>query len=105
MKRLGTFLASMVLSATLVYGCSSGYNPMTPDPVLSLNTENAAQTHLWGYFDIAIDTESQKVEVIQKRHTMFTTNVTNFLNSNPFALQFSINDSRRYDRLRQTAIL
>ena len=81
MKRLGTVMAFMVLTATLVYGCSSGQDPMTPDPVLSLNTENAAQTHLWGYFDIAIDIDSQKVEVIQKRHAMFTANVTNFLNS------------------------
>ncbi|HEX9745625.1 MAG TPA: hypothetical protein VGB30_09380 [bacterium] len=82
--------------------CSSGGNtPVIPDNTgTNLTGNSAVETtgsdqgnYLWGYYSVYIDVENQTVEYVAKRTTMFNANVVTFLNGNPAALQFDINDT------------
>jgi len=83
------FQLPVLLIAAVLIGCSAG----TESPVLprtDAKNVNVSNTHLWGYFDVHIDAESETVTSIQNRTGMFTANVTGFLNSNPLAMTFDI---------------
>lgn len=98
MNRWTVLLTAMLLCTFVVMGCSSdGGSPVTPDtgPGLTsgVNEHGAqAQTHLWGYWNCYIDIETQTVEVVPCRTTLFAANVVGFLNSNN-SLSFFINDT------------
>ena len=79
-----TVLLTAVLIATLsVPACSGGGdNPLSPvpDPELTQAGPSDTQTHLWGYFDIYVDVETQTAEVVANRSVAFTANITQFIN-------------------------
>jgi len=88
MNRWTVLLVTVLLGTFVAMGCSSGGgNPMAPttSPELTSGTPNhgasAAQTHLWGYWDVYIDIENQTVEAVDNRSVMFAANVVTFLNS------------------------
>jgi len=90
-----TALSMMVLVIATVIGCSGGGGgPVTPaaEPAITNPTDHTgqSQTHLWGYYDLYFDFESQTVEAVPNREMMFAANVVQFLNSNPASLQFKI---------------
>ena len=80
----------------VVMGCSGGGNPLTPTTDLTSDIVGQSaqqQTHLWGYYDVMIDIETQTVEYVVNRSVQFTANVVDFVNGNPANLQFIINDT------------
>jgi len=89
---------AILILALLIIGCSSGSgSPILPpennqltDSVPVTRNTSSTQTHLWGYYDITLDTETGTVEAVCNRSLMFTANVTNFINSNPLAMSFDI---------------
>jgi len=88
MNRWTVLLATVLIGMFVVMGCSSGGgSPMAPAtaPDLTSGTPNhgaqIAQTHLWGYWDVYIDIETQTVEAVDNRSVMFAANVVTFLNS------------------------
>ncbi len=90
-----------VLISILTLGCSGGgggsaaSNPIAPpsgDPYELSQSRTLGGTHVWGYYDIHIDLETADVEAVNSRNTMFTANVTNFLNGIPPRLGFDIKD-------------
>jgi len=96
MNRWTVLLTMLSLSAFLILSCSGGgSDPISPGPdteLMGANPHTAqAQTHLWGYFDIYVDVETQSVEVVSARNTAFTANVTKFINGSPTNLGLSIN--------------
>jgi len=97
MKRLLHALALVILGLTIL-GCSNGADPSVPvtDPVqppeLSVAVSGQSQVHLWGLYEITVDTDSMTVEVIPNRGAMFTANVVNFINSSQDGLGFTINE-------------
>ncbi len=85
-----------ILVMLVAMGCSnSAGNPVLPDENVNLTQGNSAsgmQTHLWGYYTVYVDVETETVEAVIDRSGMFTANVTNFLNGSPFAMSFLINE-------------
>jgi len=86
----------LAFSFLVTTGCSGGGgDPLQPPvsgdlpPVKAPSI--ASNTHLWGYYEITLDTTSGEVSVVPSRDVMFTANVVNFLNANPSNLGFSIN--------------
>ncbi len=81
------YVLCVVLTMTLVAGCSgSGGNPTMPpngDPSFSGRNSPTVQNHpttfLWGYWDVAIDTASQSVEITPIRGAEYTVDVVKFL--------------------------
>ncbi|HDS29403.1 MAG TPA: hypothetical protein ENN67_00015, partial [Firmicutes bacterium] len=77
-------LSALLAVIVTMFGCSSG----KPDPILSpsaqipnqtQNIETANPHHLWGYYTIAIDSESMTADAIPLRIADFTANVTRFM--------------------------
>lgn len=91
MRRLSIALLS-IISIVFYVGCSGIEKPVAGG-LFRENSEGLrrSQTHLWGYFEVSIDTEAKSVSVIPIRNAMFTANVVNFLNSNPTNMSFHIN--------------
>jgi len=94
MRQALTLIMMIAALLLITTSCASGSNAITS--VLTFETtikssDNTAQTHLWGYFDVAIDTETQTVEVVVNRQAMFTASITTFLNGNIANLNFYIN--------------
>ena len=90
-----TFVLSICLVTIL--GCSGGgANPIVPSGLTAgesvSHSADSTQTHLWGYFEVYIDTEAGTADAVNVRSAMFTANVTNFLNGNPLAMSFNINE-------------
>ncbi len=86
----------IVVILSFVLGCTTGSNPVVPDPGSGLTSGvqglyKQSNTHLWGYWDCYVNTETWTIEFVENRAAMFTANVTNFLNSNPFSMMFNIN--------------
>ncbi len=95
MNRWAVLLAVILLTAAVAFGCSSGGgNPTAPsagpDLTGSVSHVGQAQTHLWGYYDVYIDIESQTVEAVMNRMCMFTANVVTFVNNPVTNLSFKI---------------
>jgi len=95
MNRWTVLLAALLMATFIAMGCSSGGgNPTAPtanpDLTGSVSHVGQAQTHLWGYYDVYIDIESQSVEAVLNRMCMFTANVTSFVNAKPSNLAFKI---------------
>jgi len=93
MNRWTVLYAVMLVLAILALGCSGSGNPVSPDNGLTerINTSGpTTQTHLWGYYDIFIDIETQTVEAVPNRGAMFTANVVGFVNNPPTNLAFII---------------
>ncbi len=99
MTRWTVFLTLALFCLIVTPGCNSGaVNPVIPGPeagVTSGTDPHAGQstTHLWGYYEIAIDIESLTVDVVASRSAMFSANVVNFLNGSPAGLSFHINET------------
>ncbi len=96
MNRWTVLFLVALLCATVVLGCSgksSITDPVTPDLSASVDPASNSQTHLWGYYDVIIDIETQTVEVVSDRTVMFTANVVQFLNGSPVNLSFNILDT------------
>jgi len=91
-------LSIVIVLTGILIGCSSGTNPVMPQnaaelPVtVSQNNNSDSNTHLWGFYTVHIDPDKGLVEAVLNRSVQFTANVTNFMNSNPFAMSFSINE-------------
>jgi len=94
-----------LLLLTLAMGCSGGRgvdNPAEPglslgDPtaVTSATTEvgERTQTHLWGYFDVRLDVENQRIEAVPNRNVEWTANVVTFLNSKLLNIDFYVDST------------
>ena len=86
----------LLITVMLLSACSSGKTePTSPElngKYLSTpkNESPQSQTHLWGLYDISIDTETREVTAIPMRSSMFTVNVVKFLGGNPPKLSFFI---------------
>lgn len=86
-----------VIFLLIAVSCSKnngqGSSPIMPLHGTTANASNMLHSHtnLWGYYDVFIDIENQKVSSTLNRQVMFTANVVNFLNSNPAGLKFKIN--------------
>jgi hypothetical protein len=81
-------------------GCSgNGGNPVTPNDTgtgLTAGTPThggQSQTHLWGYWDVMIDVETQTVEAVPNRTAEFYANVVQFINGRPPGLALNINET------------
>lgn len=75
-------------------GCSgNNSNPFTPEfsDLTGLSNSNSkhSQTHLWGYYQINIDTLNKTVSIIPLRGPLFTVNVVTFLNGKPDNLKLN----------------
>ena len=101
MQRLFPILLFISLS-TVIAGCMGNkIDPISSDAknikdflIGSIDRANSyAQNHLWGYYDVEIDLESQTATAVLNRNAMFTANVVNFLNGNPPKLSFHINST------------
>jgi len=98
--------SAAALYGLFVLGCSNGAgNPVTapetpgdnveqPPALTSQNDSSMEEpeTFLWGYYDLYFDIENMKVEAVASRSSMFTANVTMFLNMSPTGLGFTFND-------------
>ena len=98
MNRWTVLLATVLVFGLVALGCSGGGHPVAPtsEPDLAVGAQshgNNAQTHLWGFYDVYIDIETQSVEYVANRNAMFTANVVQFVNKNPANLAFVINST------------
>ncbi|MFA5967164.1 MAG: SBBP repeat-containing protein [Patescibacteria group bacterium] len=87
-------IALLLLAVTSCAGGSGNAVSPVTEPEMTLGTmghTGQSQTHLWGYYDIYIDIETQTAEAIPNRQAMFTANVVTFLNGNIANLNFHIN--------------
>jgi len=91
-------IVTMLVLASVAVGCSSGgVSPVTPTatPEITANsvdTGQQSQSHLWGYWDVYIDIQTQTVEAVPNHHAEFAANVVSFLNSKG-GLGFDINNT------------
>ncbi len=95
MHRFSALWLIAIVLLTALFGCSN--DPITPRPefsdsLTSQSTGVEPVTHLWGLYQVHIDTVEGEVTAILDRSAMFTANVVNFLNSNPMSMGFNIND-------------
>jgi len=99
MNRIFVVLVSALICVGFLLSCSGGgdtVNPLVPDTTSGTGATvqgGSSQTHLWGYYDVTIDIENGTVDAALNRSVMFAANVVQFLNNNPAALQFSINET------------
>jgi len=97
MRRVNTYVLTAVILFAFIIGCSgNGNDPITGNgeaEVTVRDVSEAPQTHLWGYYEVSIDAETQEVDVVPARSSMYATNVVEFLNGNPASLQFGINST------------
>ena len=98
MNRWTVLLVAMVFVTLVTLGCSNGgSNPVVPTDGTDLtvssqgSTQNAT-TYLWGYYDVTIDLATQSITAVPDRTTMFVANVVEFLNGNPAAMIFTMNN-------------
>jgi len=97
--RLILLITAIFMILPLMVSCAETTNTIAPDIELSasdpgLNSpQNSGNAYLWGYYDVYLDIENQRVEAIENRQSMFTANVVNFVNSQPSGLRFNINDT------------
>jgi len=77
-----TFLFALILIAIVLSGCSGDRNPTMP-PVdqekIASTGSGAVRNHLWGYYDIRIDPDTLRADVVPVRGLMFNANIVNFL--------------------------
>lgn len=89
-------LLTVLVVSFLSIACSGSVSPPTfpsDDSSQEITVHSGGispQTHLWGFYDVTVDTQSGTVEYSQNRNAAFTANITNFLNSNPLSLNFDI---------------
>jgi len=71
----------LALLLALLAGCSGSDNPVNPPTDFTDRTENnsAANTRMWGLWDITINADTKTAEVFPLRAAEFTANVTQFL--------------------------
>ena len=97
MSRSG-FTSVLILLAVIVVSCSSGNREplLPPNDLTGVQTSpvsgNIGQTHLWGFYEVSLDIETETATVVPVRGVMFTANVVNFLNSNPAFMDVHIID-------------
>ena len=100
MSRSKLILLAIFACGIFVLGCSGGGNPVAPagnsfTPQFSnpVRESGAANTQLWGLYDVYIDLPSQTATAVLNRQVMFTANVTKFVNGKSANLGFHINDT------------
>jgi hypothetical protein len=93
MRNTLAIAASLCILLLALSSCS-GTNPLSPNHLPTHSTNIApSQTHLWGLYDIYIDTSTHTISATPNRQAMFTANVVNFINPKPANLKFKINDT------------
>jgi len=88
--------AALLLTA---FGCNNNSaDPVTPENPADMTrlNSNSAPAHLWGYFDVYLNTETGEIEVVPNRTVMGVEpspfNVVDFMNKSPLNLKFDINE-------------
>ena len=81
MKRHSLIAILAILLALTSLSCSKGVSgPTTPDLNPQANSLiPASPKHVWGMWDIGIDTASGRIDIIPLRNAEFKANVTMFL--------------------------
>lgn len=87
-----------IASAIVFLGvaCSGGKsNPINSELTAATEKVSGQQgnTHLWGFYDVHIDLQTQTATAVINRNVMFAANVVNFLNSSAGSLSFVIHDT------------
>jgi hypothetical protein len=93
MNRWTVLYVTVLALVLLALGCSGNGNPIAPDNGVTdrvVSEGTSMQTHLWGYWDVYIDTVNQTVEAVPNRGTAFTANVVTFVNKPVTNLAFAI---------------
>jgi len=94
LKRYSFLFALIAVPVFLALACSTDITTVTPGTAPEISTAAInPPTHLWGWYDCTLDLENNTVVALSDRASMFTANVTNFINNNPLSLKFSINDT------------
>jgi len=85
--------AAMLLCIVIMVGCNSRESGPTIPSAASNQTVGGSRTrtHLWGYYNVLIDPETQGATVIYSRSAMFAVNVVAFLNAKPTSLAVQAN--------------
>jgi len=84
-----TLIAVLLLT---ICGCS-GSTPLTPEvqtEIQSTDSENLFNNYLWGYFNVAIDPETQTASANLNRHAMTTWNLVKAIDMIPASLSFEL---------------
>jgi hypothetical protein len=82
-------------------GCSRDRSPILPSngPVLAdevrADKGRSPGTVLWGYYDVYIDIDSQRIVAVPNRCMMAAVNVVTFLNAQPSKLGFAFNGAHQ----------
>ncbi|HDS30053.1 MAG TPA: hypothetical protein ENN67_03330, partial [Firmicutes bacterium] len=106
MNRWTVVLAAMLFTAIVAMGCSGSGAPVDPGhdmtPGTQAITDSSNNTYLWGYYDVTIDTTSGEIAAVPNRTTQFAANVVTFLNGNPTAMSFIMNNMDSSDPTKIT---
>lgn len=88
---------SVLILIWVVSGCGDvGINNLQEGTGFRTESQSGTPLHLWGLYEISIDTKTRSVSIQPQRHGMFTCNVVTFLNSNPASLKININNIEDY---------
>ncbi|HDS29463.1 MAG TPA: hypothetical protein ENN67_00320 [Firmicutes bacterium] len=105
MNRWTATVAAMLFIMLVALGCSGNGSPVTPGSELTPDaqaTGSSSNTYLWGYYDVTIDTTTGEIIAVPDRTTQFAANVVTFLNGNPTAMVFTMNDLDTSDPTKVT---
>lgn len=95
MNKFPFLCASSLIAIFFFLGCSGGGDPVT-NKNFPLGAAQAAgcsgSVHLWGFYEVYIDTEECSAVAVPSRGAMFTVNVVNFINNQVADLGFKINE-------------
>ena len=79
----------------LISGCAGSGSPVSTSPNGLQNSQTTArtvsQTHLWGYWTVAVDPATGEVAVVPDRNVMFTVNVVNIINGKMGSISVKLN--------------
>ena len=101
MNRVLLSSAILIVFMMIALGCSGGNSPVTPvENDLTPGgqvAQSTSNTYLWGFYDVTIDTTTGEITAVPDRTTQFAANVVTFLNGNPAAMSFTMNNMDQSD--------